>query len=184
VVLVGREAGPWRRPEGALRKEILKRARATELRPRLADAQASKLSAGSCFGSAGCRGACDKDQTEVVVCQLVGVRYEEVRGDAPTSAAELPLAAFDLPDGGAVSEVRVGRAAEPSRADAAEGEYMAWGELDRSGLVEGAVIRQSEARDEQRFLAIARLDTPSEPVGVDGRDQYLARRACALLEHS
>ena len=28
-----------------------------------------------------------------------------------------------------------------------------------------------------------RLDIPGEPVGVDGRDQYLARRACALLEH-
>ena len=100
------------------------------------------------------------------------------------SAVELPLAALDLPDGGAVPEVRVGRAAEPSRADAAEGEYVARGELDRPGLVEGAVIRQDEARDEYRFLALARLDTPSEPVSVDGRDQYLARRACALLEHS
>ena len=144
----------------------------------------SKRSAGSCFGSVGCRGACDKDQTEVVVCQLVGVRYEEVRRDAPLSAAELSLAALDLPDGGAVPKVRVGRAAESSRADAAEGEYVAWGELDRPGLVEGAVIRQGEARDEQRFLALTRLDMPSEPVGVDGRDQYLARRACALLEHS
>ena len=100
------------------------------------------------------------------------------------SAAELSLAALDLPDGGAVPKVRVGRAAESSRADAAEGEYVAWGELDRSGLVEGAVIRQGEARDEQRFLALTRLDMPSDPVGVDGRDQYLARRACALLEHS
>ena len=100
------------------------------------------------------------------------------------SAAELPLAALDLPDGGAVPEVRVGRGGEPSRADAAEGEHVAGGEFDRPGLVEGAVIRQDEARDEQRFLALARLDIPGEPVRVDGRDQYLARRACALLEHS
>src|SRR6266496_2236184 len=61
VVLVGRETGPWRRPEGAFRKEIAERARATELGPRLADAQASKRSAGSCSGSVGCCGACDKD---------------------------------------------------------------------------------------------------------------------------
>src|SRR6476661_7573006 len=100
------------------------------------------------------------------------------------SAAELPLAALDLPDGGAVPEVRVGRAAEPRRADAAEGAYVARGALDRPGLVEGAAIRQDEARDEQRFVAFARLDTPSEPVNVDGRDQYLARRACVLLEHT
>ena len=104
--------------------------------------------------------------------------------DAPMSAAELPLAAFDLPDSRAVPEVRVGRSAEPSRADTAEGDCVPWGELDRPGLVEGAVIRQDEARGEQRFLAFARLETPSEPVRVDGRDQYLARRACALLEHS
>jgi len=100
------------------------------------------------------------------------------------SAVELPFSALDLPDGGAVPEVRVGRAIEPSRADAAEGEYVAWGELDCPGLIEGAVVRQGEARDEQRFLALARLDTPGEPVGVNGRAQYLARRACALLEHS
>ena len=65
-----------------------------------------------------------------------------------------------------------------------EGQHVADGEFDRPGLVEGAVIRQDEARDEYRFLALGRLDTPSEPVNVDGRDQYLARRACALLEHS
>ena len=100
------------------------------------------------------------------------------------SAVELALAALDLPNGGAVSEVRVGRAAEPSGADAAEGEYVAWGELDRPGLVKGAVMRQHEARDEPRFLALARLDAPSEPVGIDCRGQYLARRACPLLEHS
>jgi hypothetical protein len=100
------------------------------------------------------------------------------------SAAELPLAALDVPDGGTVPEVRVGRGAEPSRADAAEGEDVAWGELDRPRLVEGAVIRQDEARDEPRFLALPRLDMRSEPAPVDGGDQHLARRACALLEHS
>ena len=78
----------------------------------------------------------------------------------------------------------VGRGAEPSRADAAEGQHVTGGEFDRPGLVEGAVIRQDEARDEQRFLTLARLDTPSEPVPIDGRDQHLARRACALLQHS
>src|SRR5690348_9368060 len=146
VVLVGRETGPWRRPKGALRKEILESARAPELGPRLADAQASTWGEGSCFGCVGCRGARDEDQAEVVVGQLVGVRHEEVRRDPPVSAAELALTALDLPDGGAVPEVRVRRAAEPSRADAAEGEYVAWGELDRPGLVEGAVSRQGEAR--------------------------------------
>jgi len=183
-VLVGRETSPWRRPEGAFRKEILERARATELGPRLADARASNGSRGCCFRSVVSRGVWEEDQPEVVIGQLVCVRHEEVRRDAPTSAAELSLAALDLPDGGAVPEVRVGRAAEPSRADAAEGEYVTWGEFDFPGLFEGAVIREREARDEQRFLALARLDTPSEAVGVDGRDQYLARRACALLEHS
>ena len=176
-LLVRRETDPWRSPEAALREEILARARATELGPRLADARAS-------LPSVGRRRACDEDQPEVIVCQIVCVRHEEVRRDAPMSAAELPLAALDLPDGGAVPEVRVGRAAEPSRADAAEGEDVAWGELDRPRLVEGAVIREDNARDEDSFLALARIDTPSEPVGVDGRDHYLARRACTLLEHS
>jgi len=183
-VVVGQKSGPRRRPQGAFRMEIVERLRATELGPCLADARASKRSAGCCFGSVVCRGGCDEDQPEVVVCQLVGVGHEEVRRDAPVSAVELALAALDLPDGGAVPKVRVGRGAEPRRADAAEGEYVAWGELDCPRLIEGAVVRQGEARDEQRFLALARLDTPGEPVGVNGRAQYLARRACALLEHS
>src|SRR5262249_52993616 len=184
-VLVARVTGPRRRPEGAFRKEILERARATELGPRLAKAQASRRGLGCCLGSAGRRFCpCDEDQPEVVVGQLIGVRHEEVRSDPPTSAVELALAALALPDGGAVAEVGVGRAAESSRADAAEGEYVARGELDRPGLVEGAVIRQGEARDEQRFLALAGLDMPCEPVGIDGRDQHLARRGCAVLEHS
>ena len=111
--------------------EIVERARAMELSERLAHAQASKRSAGCCFGSVVCRGGCDEDQPEVVVCQLVGIGHDEVRRDAPMSAAELPLAALDLPDGRAVPEVRVGRGAEPVRNDAAEGECVAWGELDR-----------------------------------------------------
>jgi hypothetical protein len=121
--------------------EIVERARAMELSERLAHAQASKRSAGCCFWGVGCRGGRGEDQPEVVVCQFVGVGQEEVRCDPPVSAAELPLAALDLPDGRAVPEVRVGRGAEPSRGDAPEGECVAWGELDRPGLVEGAIIR-------------------------------------------
>jgi hypothetical protein len=102
-----------------------------ELSERLAHAQASERSAGCCFGGVGCRGGRGEDQPEVVVRQLVGVGQEEVRCDPPVSAAELPLAALDLPDGRAMPEVRVGRGAEPVRNDAAEGECVAWGELDR-----------------------------------------------------
>ena len=184
-VVVGDATGPRRRrPEGAFRTEVVESARATELGQRLADAQALMRSAVCRFGSVGCRGGCGEDEAEVVVCQFVGVGQEEVRRDAPLSAAELPLAALDLPNGGAVPEVRVGRAVEPSRGDAPEGEYVAWGELDRPGLVERAVIRKDEARDEQRFLALAWFHTAGEPISVNCRDQYLARRACALLEHS
>jgi len=111
--------------------EIVERLRATEVGPCLADARASKRSAGCRFGGVGCCGGRGEDQPEVVVCQLVGVGQEEVRCDSPVSAAELPLAALDLPDGRAVPEVRVGRGAEPVRNDAAEGECVAWGELDR-----------------------------------------------------
>ena len=61
------------------------------------------------------------------------------------------------------------RAVEPSRADAAEGEYVAWGELDCPGLVERAIIRQDEARDEQRFLALARR-RGRHLIAVDGQN--------------
>ena len=121
-VVVGQKSGPRRRPQGAFRMEIVERLRATELGPCLADARASKRSAGCCFGSVVCRGGCDEDQPEVVVCQLVGIGHDEVRRDVPMSAAELPLASLDLPDGSALPEVRVGRGPKPSRADAAEGD--------------------------------------------------------------
>ncbi len=62
-------------------------------------------------------GICDKDGAEVVVGDLSGIADEEVGGDQALGAIEAPFAAADLPDYGAVFEVRVDRGPQLTRAD-------------------------------------------------------------------
>src|SRR5512133_4350659 len=102
---------------GRIRKEIHEPARATELGPRLAEAQTSKPSAGSCFGSVGCRGGCDEDQPELVVRALAGVADEEVGRDDAFRPGELAVATLDLADDAPVPQVWVGGGREPPEAD-------------------------------------------------------------------